>query len=267
MIKNFDEYLKKYVRLCIRKGLNVQKGQTVFISAQPEQFNIVRLATEEAYAAGAREVITDWNDEVINRLTYLNADEAVFDEYPDYLKVRGDYLTDIGAARLYILSENPEALAGVDPNRVMRKTKIRRRTLKHFYEATMSNLVQWCIASVPSNAWATKVFAGKEQSDAVDALWEKIFRACRIDENDPLENWDKHIALMKKRASIMNSYNFKTLHYKNSIGTDFTVGLAKNYIFEGGSEDTPAGVTFLANIPTEEIYTAPDRLVAEGKVV
>ena len=141
------------------------------------------------------------------------------------------------------------------------------KALEPYYKRMVSSQVQWVVAAVPGKEWACQVFPEKSVTEAVASLWEAIFCAVRIQDNDAVEAWKEHDAILTEKCEILNQYQFTKLHYKNGAGTDFYVGLVKNHIWEGGSEVSGAGVRFIANMPTEEVFTMPDYRKAEGKVV
>ncbi|GHV39627.1 aminopeptidase [Clostridia bacterium] len=265
---SFEDYLRDYVRLLVRKGVNIQKGQLLVISCGVENAHIARLAVEEAYEAGASDVNVQWGDDKVVRTRYLKADSAVFDEFPPYRKLMFDTFIEKGAASLNIASGDPENLKGVDPDRLVRATKAAQEPMKKYREATMTNKNRWCVAAVPCDAWAKKVFPNaKDIEEAKTALWELIFKASRVDDNGSVSNWDAHMRSFKARIKTLNDYNFKSLRYKNSIGSDFTINLAPNHIWEGGGDVSQDGIPFLPNVPTEEIFTAPDKDGINGRVV
>jgi len=151
---------RDYVRLLIREGVNLQPGQPLLISSAVDNAWFARLCAEEAYDAGCREVVMNWSDDAMSRLTYLRADDAVFDEFPSWKADKSNAMADAGAAFLAIDGGDPEALAGVDPDRIRRSRVASGRAQKHFREMTSGNQIPWCVAAIPSPAWARKVFPG-----------------------------------------------------------------------------------------------------------
>ncbi len=252
------EYQEKYVKLAVEVGAAVQKGQKLLIRSQVESAYFARMAMEAAYKAGAKEVIVQWIDDACSRLTYLNADETVFDTYPVWSKHLQNDLSAEGCAFLSISGSDPEALKGVDFSRVVRFNKSAEDAIKPFRDRTMSNEIQWSVVAIPTAAWAKKVFPDElSVDDSIRKLWDAIFAASRIDENDPVENWKEHTARIHKNVKILNDYNFKFLKYTSSNGTDLQIELPENHIWAGGGDISKSGQEFLPNIPTEEIFTAP----------
>lgn len=267
MVKDFKAKLKEYAHLLVEVGMNVQPGQTPRIAAPIECAPLARLCVEAAYDCGARDVVMDWTDDFVSRQRYLKADEAVFSEFPSYLKARFDWLLEQQAPALSITGSDPEALKGVDPARIQTWQRASAQPTKPYYDAMTANRFQWCVAAYPTRAWAEKVFPDKKGEDAVDALWDAIFSVCRITgDGKGVERWKEHIEATARRAKILNDYNFKSLHYTNSLGTDLTIRLPDRHVWMGGADATPAGVEFVANMPTEEIFTAPRWDGVDGRV-
>ena len=262
-----DVKLKKYARLLIETGLNLQKGQTLVISAPVDCASFVRLCASAAYDLGCREVVTRWVDDFLTREKYLRGDSAIFDEVPEWLsRFHNDY-SEGGAAWLSIHASDPEALKGVDPERIRRSSIASGKALEPFRRRQMTNFFPWCVASVPTLAWAEKVFPDLKGEAAMNALWEAILKAVRVtDEGDPIKLWEEHRRKLTERKNKLNAWQFKALRYKNSLGTDLTVGMPKNHFWEGGGETTLGGIDFCANIPTEEVFSAPKRDEVNGVV-
>ena len=263
----FEIKLKKYAELLVKIGINLKLDQILVIRSPIECADFTRLVTEIAYGEGAKEVVVFWGDEKLDKIKYMMAPDKIFDDYPEWQKA---FFVDYAlqdAAFLSISASDPDALKAVDAERVMRAQKAKGNALKVYRERTMNNINTWCVASVPTIAWAQKIFPDVSEEVAVDKLWDAIFMAVRVDAEDPIEAWEVHKAALKKNTDYLNQMNFKALKYKNSIGTDLTIELPKNHIWFGGSDITKEGHEFIANMPTEEIFTAPKRNGVNGKVV
>ncbi len=267
MIKNFDAKLQEYARLLVEVGMNVQPGQTPRISCPVDCAPLARLCAAACYDRGAREVVVDWNDDELARMKYLRADEAVFGEYPAYLKAKLDWLLEKGAPNLAIIGSDPEMLKGVEPKRIQTWQRVAGESSKAYYHAMDAGKFQWSIGAYPTPAWAGKAFPDLKGQAAIDALWDAIFDVCRVTgDGQAVERWREHVDATARRCETLNHYNFVSLHYTNSLGTDLTVKLPENHVWEGGAEDTAEGVRFVANIPTEEIFTAPRWDGVDGRV-
>jgi aminopeptidase len=263
----FEDKLKEYAELLVRVGVNVQKGQDLVITSQVDQAPFARLCVQAAYEAGARAVDMAWSDDAIARMTYLNADESVFDVIPEYrIRFNTDY-AEGGACFLHLISSDPENLKGVDPSRLERAHRAYGKYMKRYRELGMASAFPWSIGALASPAWAKRVFPDLPEAEAVAALWEKIFMAVRVTgDGTAVEKWRQHQENLQRHVDILNGYAFDRLHYYNALGSDFTVGLCKGHIWCAGGEKTPKGQFFMPNMPTEEIFTAPDRNRCDGVI-
>ncbi len=260
--------LKEYADLLIRVGLNVQKGQTVVIMAPVDVAPFVRQCAEAAYGAGCREVIVEWNDDTMARLRFLHADSTVFDTCPSWLADKYNLFAREGAAFLNILADDPDALAGIDPDRLQRSAKSRGEALKPFQDATIRGEATWCVAALPVPAWAAKVFPEKSEAESMAALWDAIFATLRLTgDGESTARWQEHAEKSAARSKRLNEMDLKSLHYKNSLGTDLTVELPEGALWVGGAEKGPGGLAFMPNLPTEELFTVPRRDGVNGVAV
>lgn len=267
MVQNFDAKLKEYARLLVEVGLNVQPGQTPSIETNVEYAALTRLCVSACYDCGARNVVVYYGDDYITREQFLRADGAVFSEYPSYMKARVDWFLEQKSPRLSFTGSNPELLRGVDPARIQARRRASNEPTKPYFDAMMANRFQWCVGAYPTLPWAEKAFPDKKGEAAMDALWDAIFSVCRITgDGRAVERWREHVAATARRAKALNGYQFQTLRYANSLGTDLTITLPEHHVWAGGSDFTPQGTEFVANIPTEEIFTAPRWDGVEGRV-
>ncbi|WP_429950343.1 aminopeptidase [Enterococcus sp. AZ101] len=265
-LPNFDEILKKYARLIVETGVNVQKGQSIVLQISVDQAPLARLITEEAYKLGAGEVIVQWNDDSIQREFLLHADEKFIETVPQYKIDQTDDWVAKGASRISVVSADPDALAGVDANRVATFQSATGKALVNLRKATQANKVSWTVVAAAGKQWAEKVFPDLENSEQqVDALWNEIFKTTRIYESDPVAAWKAHDNKLATKAEELNKEQFKALHY-TAPGTDLVIGLPKNHLWEGAGSDNVRGEKFMANMPTEEVFTAPDRRHVDGVV-
>lgn len=263
---NNEHLLEQYARLIVNTGVNLQQGQTLVITSPIECAAFARMIAEQAYTSGARDVVMKWKDELFSKLRYLKAPEAVFNEFPDWEKEF--YMTYVrqGAAFVSIAASDPELLKDVQPERVSKAQKASNTALKEYRERLMSNKNVWCVVSIPTKAWATKVFPNLDEQAAIAKLWEAIFRTVRVDAVDPVSAWEEHKSKLKQHMDFLNSSRFKFLRYSNSLGTNLEIELPDNHIWLGGSEYTPEGIEFIANMPTEEVFTLPKKTGVNGTV-
>lgn len=267
MIQNFQAKLKEYAHLLVEVGLNVQPGQTPCIESCIDYAPLTRLCVSACYDRGARNVVVNYTDDAVTREGFLRADEAVFSEYPSYQKARFDWFLEQKSPRLSFTGSDPELFKGVDPARIQARRKASGPPTRPYFDALTANKFQWCVAANPTLAWAEKAFPDKKGQDAVDALWEAVFSVCRVTgDGKAVERWRQVVDTIARRAEILNGYQFQSLRYTNSLGTDLTVLLPDNHMWLGGSEKSAAGVEFMANIPTEEIFTAPRWDGVNGRV-
>lgn len=259
--------LKKYADLVIKAGINLQKGQILVISSPVECAYFVREIAQIAYKEGAKDVVINWYDDLFSRIRYLHAPEEVIGEFPQWRKEFYVSYARQGAAFLSIESEDPEAMKGVAPERIVKYSKAYQTAVKEYRDRLMSNKNSWCIAAIPSPVWAEKVFPELSEEKAVEKLWEEILKTVRADKEDPVAAWEEHKNNIKKILEFMNTNSFKQLSYKNSLGTDLCIELPEGHIWMGGSDYTQDGIEFIANMPTEEVFTLPRKTGVNGRVV
>ena len=214
---------EKYARLLVKIGINIQHGQILVLSCPLECADFARVIQVQAYQAGAREVVMRWLDDRSERITYDLAPTEIFDTFPAWSKAFFDDYARQGAAFLTILASDPDIMKGVDPTRISRQAKARSSALEDYRSAQMSNKHSWCVASVPTETWAQKVFPGMKTADAVEALWQAIFKSVRVDQADPVKAWRNHQTALNVRLKFLNDAQFASLRYKNTLGTDLTV--------------------------------------------
>lgn len=266
VLPNFKENLEKYAKLLVANGINVQPGHTLALSIDVEQRELAHLIVKEAYALGAHEVIVQWTDDVINREKFLHAPMERLDNVPEYKIAEMNYLLENKASRLGVRSSDPGALNGVDADKLSASAKAMGLAMKPMRIATQSNKVSWTVAAAAGLEWAKKVFPNAaSDEEAVDLLWDQIFKTCRVYEEDPVKAWENHAAILKSKADMLNKEQFSALHY-TAPGTDLTLGLPKNHVWESAGAINAQGEGFLPNMPTEEVFTAPDFRRADGYV-
>ena len=258
---------EEYAKLLVEVGVNIQKGQNLVISCPVDCAWFARLCARAAYDAGCREVTMRWLDDELNREKFLRAADDVFDSVPAWA---ADMLTSSakgGAAFLHIAATDPENLKGVDPDRLLRQRRASGKALEEYRRLTMTNAVAWSIGSIPIPSWAQKVFPGRVEEESMEKLWDAIFAAVRVTgDGKAVERWREHTAAVQERVEKLNALNLESLHYTNSLGTDLTVRLPEGHLWAGGASRTKGGVPFIANMPTEEIFTAPLRNGVDGVV-
>ena len=256
--------LRKYARLIAECGANVQKGQEVFIQAELDQPEFVQMVVEECYKLKAKKVVVDWDYQPLTKLHVRYRSLATLSKLDNYEEARWQHYVDTIPCRIYLISEDPDGLKGVNQEK-MAKAQQKKYPIIKGYRDQIENKYQWCIAAVPGAAWAKKMFPGIRASQAVEKLWEAILETSRV-WDDPVAAWKAHNADLQGRCDYLNSLGIKELHYKSSNGTDFTVGMIDEAQFCGGGETSLQGIFFNPNIPTEECFISPKKGVAEGVV-
>ncbi len=264
-MSDLNTSLHKYAELAVKVGVNVQEGQTLVVHAPVEAADFTRLIAEKAYEAGARLVKIMWNDEAITRLQFEKAADDVFTESPKWYAGELTELVENGAAILHVLSENPDLLSGIDPQRIANFYKTRGEAMKKYRAYQQADKFSWCLIAIPSPAWAAKVFPDVPESEQVQKLWDAIFHTVRVDQENPVEAWNKHLAVLEQKSSVLNAKRYKKLHYI-APGTDLTIELPEGHIWAQGDSINERGHSFVANMPTEEVFTAPLKTGVNGTV-
>lgn len=266
MLENFDNLLSKYADLIVNKGIAVVQDDYVLINADIEQAPLTRLIVKKAYEAGAKKVIVNWSDDILSRIDYEGQSIETLVDIPQYKIDEAHELLDKRAKRIALRSSNPNALKGVDAKKISESQLAASQALEKVRNATQANVVSWIVCAGAGTEWAKLVFPELDSTEAqVDALWDQIFKTTRVYEENPVQAWDDHEATLNEKAAFLNAEQFDQLHYTGP-GTDFTIGLPKNHVWESAGSLNEKGEVFIANMPTEEVFTAPDFRRAEGKV-
>ena len=261
-----EEKRKEYARLAVVTGLAVKPGQEVMISASVEVADFVHLVMEQAYKAGASDVVVEWMDSEAAKLRYQHSYMEKISQCPEWTSLMRNTMAQRGAAFLSIRSDDPRVLADVDPKKPAAAQKASRNACGPFVEAHRNGTMPWCIIGAASPKWAQAVFPDLPEQEALDRLWDAIFQTARVDSGDAVAAWEAHRQEFQKRIAWLNEQGFDALHYQNSLGTDLTVGLLPGGIWCGGGAATADGRWHFMNLPTEEVYTAPHRERTEGTV-
>ena len=258
-----EDKFYKYACLLLDEGLNIKSGQPLLITAPIESIEFIRVLSKCCLERGIVDIYYDWTDDELKHLQLLSlSNDDISNSLFFNKKIYDEYAKKDGAF-LMLVSENPDIMSDVDSSKLDYASRI-SRTSRPFYKKRQStNDVAWCIASVSTYGWAHKIFDGK---DCVSKLWNLIFSICLVDKDDPIKEWDNKLSVSSKRCDVLNSLNIKSLHYTNSLGTDLYIGLSSGTKWCGAGEYMPSGRRIVANIPTEEIFTSPNRLMTNGIV-
>ncbi|WP_273831672.1 aminopeptidase [Guptibacillus sedimenti] len=261
----FHENLQKYADLAVKVGVNIQKGQTLVVNAPLTSAEFVRNIAESAYEAGAKNVHVEWNDEILTRIKYDKAPDEAFKEFPTWKAKGFEELAENGAAFLSITSSNPDLLKGVDPERISNASKTAGKAMEGYRNYIMSDHNSWSVVAVPSKAWAEKVFPDTPEDEQEAKLWEAIFQATRVSTGNPVQAWKEHSANLEQKVDYLNAKHYSKLHYR-APGTDLTIDLPQAHQWVGGISENVEGDHFVANMPTEEVFTIPHKNGVNGVV-
>ena len=261
-----SDQIDLYAELLVKKGVSLQRGQELVVQAPVEAADFARRAVRAAYRAGAGHVTVIWRDDEVSRLTYESCPLSFFESTPSWQVEQLNSLAEAGAAFLFLEGSDPSSLKGIDPAKPAAAARSRNTECRAFRDGMDFGYNAWCIAGVPVSAWAREVFPGVSASEALYRLWVLILEVSRADGSDPESAWETHNASFEKTKRFLNSHHFDALRYESANGTDLVVGLPAAHVWDGGAGRTRDGVTFFPNIPTEEVFTSPDRLRADGVV-
>ena len=261
----FQKSLEKYADVIVKVGINLRKGQNLTISASITDYPLVRAITKSAYASGAKLVTVFYGDDEVFHTRMKMSSHKNLTEVPSWIVPAYTSIVKNGDAYIGITSDNPDLLADVDPEAIAIYRKTMGTKMRKLTQAVMRDAINWCVISYPAEDWAKKVFPKTSTKQAQEKLWEAIFKTCRVDQRDPVAAWEKHIKDLSLRSAYLNKKRYAALHYK-APGTDLTVGLPFDHRWLGGAASAGNGITNTANMPTEEVFTAPDRGRVNGTV-
>ena len=259
--------LKKYAKLAVVMGVNVQKDQQVVIRATTETKDLVRELVEQSYLVGASKVTVRWSDDFVSKSDFQFMTTEALEEVPSWVIDQSRSIVDAGACSISVTSPIPGLKKDIDPVKMQKAGIASQKALSFYQTHYMGNKSQWTVIAYPNIYWAKQVFPDFEEEEALQKLWDAILVASRVtNDNDPIKEWQDHDLMLEKHNVILNQYQFKSLHFSNKIGTNLTVKLVEDHIWAGGGERSTTGVYFNPNIPTEESFTMPHKLGTEGIV-
>ena len=261
------ELLTRYAQAVVQVGVNLQPDEVLVVASDVEIAPMTREVVRQGYLAGAKKVVVLWRDEQVSLLDLtlgegrklLNRDQWEIDCLNTY--------ADGHAAYVNLISGDPEIYASVDPKLLAKTGRLRREQNAKFYKGTQVNDIKWCLVGIPTTTWAVKVFPDLSPEEALPKLWQAVAHTMRLDLDDTVEEWRAHVERLHHRCRVLNDLRLRSLHYTNSLGTDLVVKLPRDYVFAGGSELSSKGCEFVANMPTEEVFSAPHKYGVDGKVV
>ena len=259
--------MENFAELAVLVGANMQPKQEVVIRCDVQCADFAHLIAEKAYKFGAKRVHIEWLDEVLDRIEVQKASKRTLAKVPEYKTAQYKYFIKHKVCLIAISAENPNKFKGCKADKIEARQLAILKSRKDFRKATMSNYLRWTIISIPTKAWASQVFPDVDPDVAVDKMWDAIAHIMRLDTVEPTAAWQGHIATLHRRADFLNKHNFEYVHMRNSRGTDLKVGLATNHTWIAAEEEGQDGIPFTANMPTEEVFTAPHNRKINGTVV
>ena len=261
-----EKLRKEYARVIVKIGANVQKGQDVILRVSTDNAEIAADIVEECYKCHARRVTVEWLNDGIRKMNLKSQSIETLSEFDGVTKAKYQYMAEKLPVMIYVEDSDPDVLADVPVKKMIEPRKAMYPKIKKYRDA-MEGKYQWVIVAMPSLPWAKKMYPDLKPEEAMKKLEKAIIKTMRMDKGDPYKNWKDHIRTLEKKAAVMNRYHFKSLHYTSSNGTDFTVGLHPKHIWCTAYEKELNGVYSCVNMPTEEVFTFPDKYTAEGVVV
>lgn len=264
---SFEEKLDRLAEVAVKIGLGLREGQEMLLTAPLDAVPLVRRITQHAYKAGALLITTFYSDDPAMLARYQYGADASFDYAPEWLQNGIATAFKGGAARMAIAGANPALLAGQDAAKIARANVAASKASKPAMELITRHEINWTIVACATPAWAKLVFPHESEETALDKLWEAIFKASRLDSDDPVAQWKEHGARLKQRVDQLNAKRYHALHFRSQDGsTDLTVGLADQHLWAGGGTTAGNGVFCQPNIPTEECFTTPHKDRVDGVV-
>ncbi|WMM25287.1 aminopeptidase [Tissierella sp. MB52-C2] len=255
--------LEKYAELAVKVGVNLKEKEGLIITGNAETLPLARLMMKKAYEIGAKHVEFMLNDDEMSLIKFENGKDFVFENFPQWKVGSLEAMYKDNYHHIFILASDPELLKDVDGEKIATSQKSASKAMAHVMKYRMTGITKWNIVAMPSPAWAKSVFPELDEKEAIDKLWEKIFAATRVDQDDPVKAWEIHDKNLKKYRNFLNEKQFDKLVFKGP-GTDLEVYLAEDHFWMGGAKESQSGHSYVANIPTEEVFTTPHRLKVNG---
>ncbi len=256
--------IKNYARLVLKFGVNLQKGQGLEIACSTENASVAEIFVKEAYELGAKIVSMRWTNQRIQAINYEKGELSELTNIPKWFIDSKNFLLKENYCYIAIDDDDPFAFNSVSAEKLSKIATARSKALKNFSNSVMNNGIRWCVVSLPSKNWAKKVFPNTKNPKKL--LFNEIAKCTYLLEKDPIKKWEEHVRTLNEHATALNHYNFEYLHFKNGLGTNLKVGLANEHVWLSAKEKSVDGIEFIANMPTEEVFTAPHKLKTNGVV-
>lgn len=262
-MNNFQHNLEKYAELAVKVGINLKEKEGLIVTGNADTLPLARLVVKKAYEVGAKHVEFQLNDDEMSLARFKYGKEYVFENFPEWKVNSLEAMYKDNYHHIFILASDPELLKDIDGEIVAKSQKSASQAMAPVMKYRMTGITKWNIIAMPSIPWAKSVFPDLSDEEAIEKLWENIFAATRVDQDDPVEAWEIHDKNIKKYRNFLNEKQFDKLVFKGP-GTDLEVYLAENHFWMGGAKESQAGHSYVANIPTEEVFTTPHRLKVNG---
>ena len=260
------ESLHQYARLLLQEGVNLQQDQLLVINGDVENKDFVYIVVEEAYALGAKDVHINWRSTITAKSRLTHAKDTVLSNPAPWIADMYHHIVDSNACILSLISANPFAYEGVPSEKIALSSRSISKLTKFYHEAIMDSSLTWCVASVATLTWANLLGYEGDDNEKVNHLWNTIFTLCRMKNVSEDESFSTHLNRLAQRTATLNDLQLVSLHYTCPNGTDLTIALPEGHLWLGGKEASKKGIIFDANIPTEEVFTAPHYAGANGTV-
>lgn len=268
-MSDFQAKLKKYADLLVRVGNNVQPGSRLMIQSTLDDDPIIRqlvhYTVESAYKAGAKFVKATWSDGILTKIRLEHAPDESFDEVDEFYFHARKTITEEGGNIMFLIGDDPDLLAGQDQSKIARIQKAVGKVFRPISLLSNKGYGTWTIGAIATQVWADKMLPDLPENERVAYLWELIFETCRVNVDDPVSAWREHTAMLSARANYLNQKQYKELKYR-APGTDLIVGLPENHVWIGGGDINNQDIEYVANIPTEEVFTMPHKYRLNGTV-
>ena len=262
-MNNFQHNLEKYAELAVKVGINLKEKEGLIVTGNADTLPLARLVVKKAYEAGAKHVEFQLNDDEMSLMRFKFGKDYVFESFPEWKVDSLEAMYKDNYHHIFILASDPELLKDIDGEVVAKSQKSASQAMAPVMKYRMTGITKWNIIAMPSIPWAKSVFPDLSDDEAIDKLWENIFAATRVDQDDPVKAWEIHDKNIKKYRNFLNEKQFDKLVFKGP-GTDLEVYLAEDHFWMGGAKESQAGHSYVANIPTEEVFTTPHRLKVNG---
>lgn len=241
----------------VESGVNVKQGEEVYVISSVEAVELTREVVKRAYERGAKRVCVHYKDDELDKLDFKYQSLDTITHKPQFVFDERNYFAEVDGCVINIICSDPNAFKDCDAEKITADYRARMEGLTVYYDKAMANKIKWSIIAYPHPEWAKLMFPELSEAEAVEKLGDYIAKTTRVDCDDPIKAWKEHAASLRRRSEKLNAANIKSFTYKNSLGTFVTVGMPENYVFAGGVEEC-RGMSFNANMPTEEVFSAPD---------